>query len=72
MSIDFTHHVIEFFLQTPVNTLIILLDVLGVLLDENVGDAVDSTSQCLVEECVGIFHDGLILVNFLLGVNLVR
>lgn len=60
VRIDFSHHVIKLFLEALIDHLVVLLDVLRILLDEDVGDAVDSTSQSLVKERIGGFRDWVI------------
>lgn len=72
VRIDFSHHVIKLFLEALIDHLVVLLDVLRILLDEDVGDAVDSTSQSLVKERIGGFRDWVIQVVLLLGMNLIR
>ena len=57
VRIDFGHHVVELFLQPLIDHVVVLLNVLRILLHENVGDAVDCTSQGLVKERIDILQD---------------
>lgn len=58
VRIDFGHHVVELFLETLIDRVVVLLNVLRILLDENVGDAVHGTPESLVKERIGVLQDG--------------